>query len=116
MESNEEKKSERYKRVGKQLATNVGAAGIGSAVGYYGAGTLLDKARKTKKVQDFLSTMPKKERIKALQRLRAASQLAQGTAGGLSAIALYNAFNNKDSDSSEKVAQFCIMYTMRRLV
>ena len=103
------------KKVGKQLAKNVGAAAIGSAVGYYGAGTLLRKAMGSKKFTDMLSQMPKEKKSAILKKLRTASSLASGTAAGLSSIAIHNALT-KDKDSSEKVAQFCIMYCKRRLV
>ena len=111
---NKTKKEESsQKRVGKQILKNVGAATAGSALGYFGAGKLLNKLTKSDLVQNKLKSLSKADRLAARQNLVAAKQLTSGIAGGLSSIALYNAMNKEDE---EKTAAFFVNYALRNLV
>lgn len=91
-----------------QILKNVGAAGAGSAIGYFGAGTGMKKLLDSTKVQNKLNSLNVAERQKMLQRLKNLSGLTSTTAAGLSSIAIYNALN-KDKDSADKLASLCTM-------
>lgn len=109
------KEDSRAKRVGNQVLKNVGASTAGAALGYFGAGSALNKLLKSKRVQNRLNSLTPLEKEKMLNRLKTVSGLTSSTAAGLSSIALYNALDKKQ-DSSEKVASFFTSYALRVLV
>jgi len=91
----------------KQGLRNVGAAAGGSALGYFGAGTLLDKARKSPYVLNKINSMSDAEKASTIKNLKRLSGLGSTTAAALSSIALHEALNK---DTEEKVANFCIQF------
>lgn len=89
-----------------QLIKNVGAAGAGSAIGYFGAGTGMKKLLGSTKVQNKLNSLSPTERTKLLGKLKTLSGLTSTTAAGLSSIAIHNALT-KGKEPDEKLASLC---------
>ena len=105
---------DRRNRAMLQAAKNVGAAALGSGIGYYGGGYLTRKAIDNPRVKNYLKKLPKSERKKMLHRIRLTGGLAGAAAGGMSSLAMQKALEGKDEQ--EKTASFFTIYAMRTLV
>ena len=99
-----------YREGTKQLAKNVAAAGLGTAVGYAGGGLLAKKLLKSPALKKKLKSMTKSERQAFLNKIRIGGAVAGSAAGGLSAYGMSKALEK------EKTAEFFIGYAYSRLV
>lgn len=104
------------KTILKQTGKNIAAAGVGSAVGYYGGGLLTKKLLSSARVQRDLAAMSKAQRKALRGKVNALGNIAGMAGAGLTSIAMHNALNKQKDTTAEKTAQFCILFAQRNLL
>lgn len=105
-----------YSEGTKQLAKNVAAAGVGTAIGYYGGGMLGKALLASPRVRKYLSKKSPADIRRLADRIRAGGAMTGALAGALTSNELQKALNKPKKDANEKTAEFFISYAYRRLV